>query len=246
MVAVLTGAWLLGLLPGVDTTGTRRTVPSPGVEASDGPLGTPLTPTAGGTFAFAQLQDDGVAPVAYDPCRPVHYAVRPDNAPYGGDQLIADAVAQISAVTGLRFVADGPTDEAADEQRAPFQPDRYGDRWAPVLVTWSTVAEQPDFVADVAGQAGSLAVSLGDGPDVYVTGAVELDAAQFADILSRPGGQAVARAIVLHEFAHLVGLDHVDDPTQLMYPTTSDVLGFAAGDLTGLSRLGSGACVPAL
>ncbi|WP_222195358.1 matrixin family metalloprotease [Modestobacter italicus] len=247
VVAVLSAAWFLGLLPGVATTDADRTAPSPGVEASDGRLGTPLTPpAAGGTFAFAQLQDDGVTPVAYDPCRPVHYVVRPDNAPYGGEQLITDAVAQMSAVTGLRFIVDGATDEAPDEQRQPFQPDRYGDRWAPVLVTWDTVTEQPDFAADVAGQAGSLAVSVGDGPGVYVTGAVELDAAQFTDILSRPGGQAVARAIVLHEFAHLVGLDHVDDPTQLMYPTTSDVLDFAAGDLAGLSRLGAGACEPSL
>ncbi|MGY1840260.1 MULTISPECIES: matrixin family metalloprotease [unclassified Modestobacter] len=236
-----------GLLPGLDATATDRTAPTAGIEAADNPLGTPLTPPAGGgTHQFAQVQDDGVTPVAYDPCRPVHYVVRPDNAPYGGDLLIADAVAQISAVTGLQFVHDGATDEAPSDQRSPFQPDRYGDRWAPVLVTWDTVAEQPDFAADVAGLAGSLAVSSGNGPGVYVTGLVELDAAQFTEILSRPGGQAVARAIVLHEFAHLVGLDHVDDPTQLMYPATSVVLDFAAGDLTGLSRLGAGACAPAL
>ncbi|MCZ2826659.1 MULTISPECIES: matrixin family metalloprotease [unclassified Modestobacter] len=235
------------LLPGLGVMDAGRTAPTVGIEAADDPLGTPLTPPAGdGTHQFAQLQDDGVTPIAYDPCRPVHYVVRPDNAPVGGDLLIADAVAQVSAVTGLQFVDDGATDEAPTDQRDPYQPDRYGDRWAPVLVTWDTVAEQPDLAADVAGLAGSLAVSSGEAPGVYVTGLVELDAAQFTEILSRPGGQAVARAIVLHEFAHLVGLDHVDDPTQLMYPTTSAVLDFAAGDLTGLSRLGAGACVPTL
>jgi hypothetical protein len=42
----------------------------------------------------------------------------------------------------------------------------------------------------------------------------------------------------------VLGLGHVDDPIQLMYPTTSDVHDFAAGDLAGLTQLGSGVCVP--
>ena len=48
-----------------------------------------------------------------------------------------------------------------------------------------------------------------------------------------------------HEFGHLVGLDHVDDPTQLMYPSTSPAVStFGGGDLAGLAALGSGACAP--
>ncbi len=239
----------VGLLaaPPVAGASAPPNVPSPGGDSSDDPLGTPMTPpAAGGSYAFVQHQDDGVTPVAYDPCRPVHYVVRPDNAPVGGDQLVRDAVARISQVTGLQFVEDGATDEDPTGQREPFQPDRYGDRWAPVLITWDTVAKQPDFAADVAGLGGSRALSVGDGPAVYVTGAVDLDAAQLADMLTWPGGAAVVRAVVLHELAHLVGLDHVDDPQQLMYPTTSDVLDFADGDLTGLAQLGAGECAPDL
>ena len=97
---------------------------------------------------------------------------------------------------------------------------------------------------DVAGLAGSTPVSVSGGPSVFVTGAVDLDAAAFARILSGPDGIPVARAIVLHELGHLVGLDHVSDPGQLMYPEASGVADFAAGDLTGLARLGAGACVP--
>jgi hypothetical protein len=40
-----------------------------------------------------------------------------------------------------------------------------------------------------------------------------------------------------------VGLDHVDDPAQLMYPTTG-MPTFQAGDLTGLAELGRGDCAP--
>ena len=96
------------------------------------------------------------------------------------------------------------------------------------------------------GRAGSVAVSYGDSARVYVTGIVSLDAGQFPEIIAWPGTE-VAQAIVLHEFGHLVGLDHVPDESQLMNPqTVSGVTEFGAGDLAGLARLGRGTCAPQL
>ncbi len=44
-----------------------------------------------------------------------------------------------------------------------------------------------------------------------------------------------------------MGLAHVDDESQLLHPqTVPGVTDFADGDLTGLARLGRGACVPEL
>ena len=161
--------------------------------------------------------------------------------------MVHAAVARIAQVTGLVFVHDGPTDEVPAAEREAFQPDRYGDRWAPVLVAWETEAENPDLAGDIVGRAGSLAVALGEGTRVYVTGTVSLDADQFPEILDQRDGEATASGVVLHELAHLVGLDHVDDQSQLLYPqTVPGVTDFADGDLTGLARLGQGACVPEL
>ena len=224
-----------------------RAHPTPGFEASDTPLGTPVpAPPEGGSHEFVAFQPDGTTPVGYDPCRPIHYVVRPDNAPPGGEQVVLDAVARVSAVTGLQFVHDGPTGETSAATRQLFQPDRYGDRWAPVLISWQTEQENPEFVTDIAGEAGSVPVSVDGGPTTFVSGVVDLDAAAFARFLAAPDGVPVARAIVLHELGHLVGLGHVPDPGQLMYPETSSALDFAPGDLTGLARLGAGPCVPEL
>ncbi|MCW2697988.1 MAG: Peptidase metallopeptidase [Modestobacter sp.] len=223
------------------------TYPTPGIEAADEPLGTPApAPPGGGVHEFVALQDDGVTPVSYDPCRPIHYVVRPDNAPDGGSQVIRDAVARVSEVTGLQFVFDGPTDEASTGSRPLYQPDRYGDRWAPVLITWQTEAENAEFLSDTVGEAGSAAVTISGEPKVFVSGVVDLDAAAFAGFLAEPDGGAFARAVVLHELGHLVGLDHVADPDQLMYPETRNAVDFASGDLAGLARLGVGTCVPHL
>jgi len=222
--------------------------PTPGREASRTPIGRPPpAPPEGGAYEFIALQPDGVTPVAYDPCRPVHYVVRPDNAPVGGEQAVHAAFARMSEVTGLLFVHDGSSDEPTTLDRPIFQPDRYGDRWAPVLVAWETEEQNPALAGDTVGQAGSVAVALGKGTQVFVTGTVSLDAVRMPEILSFSDGDETARAIVLHELGHLVGLGHVDDPEQLMYPEARrEVPDLAPGDLTGLAALGSGACVPEL
>ena len=222
--------------------------PAPGVEAAPEPRGVPLPPPPeGGAHAFVTFQTDGVTPVAYDPCRPVHYVLRPDAAPRGGEELLHEAVARIGEVTGLQFVYNGHTDEGPGPDREIFQPDRYGRRWAPVLIAWETEGQNADLAGDVVGEAGSVPASLGDGPRVYLTGTVSLDAPRFTEILRGRDGRAVARAIVLHELGHLMGLAHVDDDGQLMFPEARrEVRDFAAGDLTGLAALGAGPCVPEL
>lgn len=223
----------------------QEDLPTPGRELAAKPLGTP-PPVSAPSSAFLSFDTnpDG-RPVAYDPCRPVHYVVRPDGAPSGGSALLAAGIQRISQVTGLTFIGDGSTDEEPRPEREPFQPDRYGDRWAPVLIAWQSEQDNPELASDVAGAAGSVLIRTDGKPSVYVTGQVVLDGNQFAELLTTPGGADEARAIVLHELGHLVGLDHVEDPTQLMFPRSQPgVVDYAAGDLTGLAALGQGPCAP--
>ena len=48
--------------------------------------------------------------------------------------------------------------------------------------------------------------------------------------------------MILHELGHVMGLEHVDDPVQLMYPEIDAPDGLAAGDLFGLRELGRAQC----
>ena len=258
---------LVGWLGVRSLTGDASSAPA-SVTSSRGPSAPPNAPPAGvdaraervlpavtpavrsaAWAPFAVRRDaEGAAaglPVRWDPCRPVRYVVRPDGAPPGGADLLADAFRTLTAATGLSFVPDGTTDEPPSVDRAAYQPDRYGNRWAPVLVAWQRAAENPALAADVAGQAGPTSLRLGARPEVYVSGVVELDADQLRALLATPEGRPVAREIVLHELGHLVGLGHVDDPDQVMSPKAS-VTGreYASGDLTGLAELGRGPCAP--
>jgi hypothetical protein len=234
-----------GLGAGGGLAGTAGDRPTPGHEAASAPLGRPPAAPGVGSHRLLRYQDGGVDPVAYDPCRPVHYVIAPAGAPGDAADLVAEALAPVSAATGLRFVHDGTTDEVWAEGRDAYQPDRYGDRWAPVLVSWATPEEVPGLAGTVAGLGGSQVASAG-GPEVYVTGAVTLDAGWTAGAVRSPGGRDAVRAVLMHEFGHVLGLDHVADPAELMSATNEGQVGFGPGDLAGLARLGRGACEPGL
>jgi hypothetical protein len=216
--------------------------PTPGFEEQDQPLDRPQALAAASrSFKFLATNDDGT-PVGYSPCRPLHYAVNAALAPAGAARLVDDAIRTISRATGIRFVSDGATTEAPSPSRAPFQEAAYGNRWVPLLIAWTTPEQAPQLKGPVIGTGGSTHFSFGDGPKSFVTGSLELDAPQIAEDLSRSDGAAYATAVILHELGHVMGLEHVDDPVQLMYPEIGTPDGLAAGDLNGLHELGRAQC----
>jgi hypothetical protein len=116
-------------------------------------------------------------------------------------------------------------------------------RAQPALIAWSEPTTVPGLTGRVAGLGGSVAVSDEyTGRMRYVTGTVTLDAPQLTRVLHRPGGPVQVRAIILHELGHLVGLDHVDDPGELMYKDNVGSLDLGPGDREGLAALGAGRC----
>ncbi len=217
-------------------------IPPPGFEEQDQPLGQAEKPAiASDAYSFLATNSDG-SPVGYSPCRPLHYVVNSDLAPAGADKLVDDSIAAISQATGIVFIYDGPTDETPSPSRPPYQKDAYGDRWAPLLIAWTTPEQVPRLQGSVVGTGGSTHFSFDDGPRSFVTGSLELDAPQIAEDIDRADGAAYAKAVILHELAHVMGLDHVQDPAQLMYPEIVTPDGFAAGDLNGLYELGQVPC----
>lgn len=179
-------------------------------------------------------------PVTYDPCRPIEVVLNPQGAPSDAVQLVLQAMSRLHEATGLVFVYKGTSDRRPGWQ-GPLLP-MGSPGGTPVLVSWATEQEVPQLAGSVAGIGGSTRVTTDGGQLRYVTGQVTLDKDAFAAIAQRTDGRAEEQAILYHEFGHLVGLDHVRDPHELMYASNTGLLDFAPGDLAGLARLGKGPC----
>lgn len=203
------------------------------VSSGLGRIGVVEQPEGEGSYAFIATQPGTERPVGYDPCTPITVAVNPDGAPSGWEQLVERGLEHVASASGLELVYAGETDSRAVGAQQ--------DDEATVLVLWATEEEFPALEGDVAGIGGSSAGRRGAGRVEYVNGRVVLDREAFG-ALDGDLQVALDQAVVDHELAHVVGLDHVDDTGELMHPQTGRQLSFGPGDREGLRRLGNIPC----
>ena len=224
----------------IEVEGEAVAIPEP--EPAAGRVLPAVAVTTQGEHAFLHTDPMG-NPVGYDPCRQVRYVIRDEGMPQSGQALIDEAIGVVSRASGLSFEYAGTTDEAPAVDRALIQEDRYGDGWAPLLIAWSDESQLPELEGEVAGMGGSAAVPGASGTGQWlVAGRVVLDTKDIAEMLTRPNGFAQARAILVHELGHVLGLDHVTDPGELMHPISSYGIDLGPGDLQGLALLGRSVC----
>lgn len=211
-------------------------------DAQDAALGQPPKPSGAGAFAFMATQKGSTAPVTYDACAPIHLVVNPRTEIRHGGTMLKQAIAEVSKASGLAFVIDGYTDEVPLQERELRQK-RYGDGWAPALIAWTDPDETSTLAGNIAGVGGSATMER-DGRRWNVSGSVYLDGPQLRKISAEKAGWAEARAVIMHELAHLTGLAHINAPGELMQPKgQAGIVEWGRGDRAGLSKLGSGPCV---
>lgn len=226
-----------GRTPVLPVRSADRTAPRaiPVARSSLGDTGTvALAPV--GPYAFTY---PGAMPGGWNPCAPIPILVNLANAPAGALEDVQAALAQIDAASGLKFTVDGTT---TTPPRADWGLDSRGS-WKPVLVAW----DRPGANLITGSEAGSTsAVAIDDGSSKQIVSGI----VEFNSTLNgyyRPGfGPGMYRGtLMLHEFGHLAGLDHVTDPHQVMYPVTQTASGLGSGDRAGLRHLGQRVCKPA-
>ncbi len=217
------------------------TMPPPGVDAAETRIHPAVDPPPGAD-SYAFLQSDDGRPVTYSPCRRISVVVNPRGAPPGAVAVVTDTVRLIGRATGLALTVTGTTREPYRPDRQPYQPHRYGERWAPVLVAWAGPHRIPDFDHGTVGFGGSVALDPVVGDRSYVTGSVVLDREFFAD----PTHRGYMGEVLLHELGHVVGLDHVGAEDQVMWAGGLHGASLGDGDRAGLARLGRGPCTPDL
>ena len=190
----------------------------------------PESPDRTWKLLYANNPTDG-STVRFNPCREIGWVFNPTDAP---ENALADATAamgRIAEATGMTLRYEGTTDEPPSIGRKAYQPQRYGQRWAPILVAWTPRAG----FSQAPGPYG-VGVPLLAGPEqqrVIVSGVMLINSEPASPI--KPG----YLNLLLHEIGHVFGLDHPHDLHQVMQAPSLQPNGMLQeGDRAGLAAVG--------
>lgn len=191
-------------------------------------------------------RDGQGAPLRWDACAPVPFVLNGDGAPPGAADDVRAALSRLADASGLDLVLLGTTEERPSRDRPLVERDGSGWRWRPVLVAWTAPGEG-GLPLTPLDRGVALPVAVRDGDrESFVTGQVVLNVRR-ADLAPGFGDRADALgALLLHELAHVLGLDHVDDPGELMWDRPGEgPVTLGPGDRAGLRAIGADAgCRP--
>jgi hypothetical protein len=181
--------------------------------------------------------------------------INPDGGPDGWIDDLQEALRRIDEVTALTFDIVGTTPERPRADRSLFSARDGATNWAPVLIAWASPGDT-DLDLGHADRGLAIPVAVGTTQQrTFVTGQIVFNARR-ADSGHLLGGLDRITtgwadrahswgATILHEVMHLVGLDHVDDPNELMYgPPGEGPIKFGPGDRAGLAYVaGDASCI---
>lgn len=162
---------------------------------------------------------------AFEPCATIPWSYRDQGRPdrTSARAIRADirgALARIAKITGLTFVevADGPAAPQRSKAAPEVAPGHMRFAWANLKQAEGRAWVETGLVQLNAGSdwAGDDS-SGGFGPTGW-----------------GPGGRGW---LVIHEVMHMLGLDHVNDSSEVMHATENNHLRFGPGDIAGLKAL---------
>jgi hypothetical protein len=196
------------------------------------------TPAADSRPEYAFAMTVGGEPVTYTSCRPIQVAVYPAGGPPGAFELARAAVSRAASASGLQLVVIGPYGGAAPNWNFEAGPVMADD---PISISWQDGDAIAELTDEVAGLGGSRYVDNPRGARRLVAGTVALSR-DYYRYLDEVGDRDEQLAVLLHELGHVLGLDHVDNPDELMNEENLGLTAYGPGDLAGLRRLGNGPC----
>lgn len=189
----------------------------------------------------------------FSPCEPVRYQVDTSYEPAGARKFLDIAIMDLEKATGLVFEFAG--DINIDVLANPTQLEEDG----PIKIVFLPNPKfnelraiqgdnNPDEPLAFAGPS-VLSLNLDNEQFIATGGRAVFDSSWITEELNGGWDGVDIRSTTTyktfaHELAHVLGLGHVDDESELMHPvqTAANESGLGPGDLAGLAKAGRGAC----
>ena len=206
------------------------------------PISAPLvasTSTSTSHYAFLGLQPDGRNPIRWNPCVPtITYKINLGGAPRSELTAMLRAVATVKAATHLPLRYGGTT-TVMPTLRSEFDGSMVRNARANIVIAFArpgTGRGRSDILRNDNKSRGGISWQSFNAPDgLGFRASAGVVVITWNHLALAP---VVRQAVYLHEIAHAMGLGHVTDRSQLMYPVVS-VHKFGRGDLAGLARVGA-------
>jgi len=213
--------------PDPGTGGGGGTVPT-------GPGSQPTSPPSTGSHAFLYATSFGTY-ARWNPCTSVTYELNLAGAPAFARAAVADAMTKVMQATGINMVDLGDT-TAGLTGTPPAGVDA-------VIAFSTTQADGTAFGGGTLGQGGGSYSYTGAGLNAKVVSGYVLINRTYS-FLDGYMANGLSQTL-LHELGHMMGLGHVNDIAEVMYPYSHTVTGWGPGDREGLWHLGAAQpCLP--
>jgi hypothetical protein len=220
-------------------TASPSETPSPNTTRTPSPTPSPR-PKVDGAFRF--LERVAGEPVRWDPCQTITYAVNTGAASPPVIPDLRQALRRVTEATGIPFRPVGHTGESFFRA---YERMRYeGVERSELIVIWVDHERYEGILRRVGDRRPSIAFAktmagVYADEDQYFGGIIVID--EDATATRGFAYRYTHGSVLLHELGHIMGLDHVKDPDQLMYSGRHPNFGlrdYGPGDLEGLRRLG--------
>lgn len=168
----------------------------------------------------------GVASATWDSCSQITWKIRRPGVPRQTAAKVRMAIGELSKATGLRIVYGGHASRA--EMARPAD--------GTIVVGFSSALAKKNY----GGVTKLKKVGVGD------SGALRIVSAQVVINKSLLSGsqRGLFMPVLLHELGHAVGLTHVADSTDIMYPIAVEGAAYRGAVLAKLAAVGSAGVCP--